>query len=641
MVDCMALLKPDAMVGHWEFTLGAERVKEIVDRLGFPFLGQNIRDTEWDEAAFKPMTMIERGGVKIAVIGQAFPYTPIANPRWMIPELVVRHPRGRSAAPTSRRRARTAPARRAAVAQRLRCRPQAGVAGEGHRRDPDRAHPRRAARRRCKVGKTLLVASGSHGKFVSRLDLDVQGGEVKGYRFRLIPVFADAIAPDAEMAARSTPGSRAARGDAGRSGRTHRHAALPPRQFQRHARRRDLRRAARRARCRDRAVARLPLGRLAAAGQDITREDIYNATAITYPNAYRMTMTGARLKEILEDVADNLFNPDPYYQQGGDMVRVGGLSYTIDIGKPGGAAHLRPDAAAHRQAARRRAGLRRRRMGQRQRRHRRSADLGRGDEPSRARRRGGSEGAAECARDRRCKKHLAKHMHTYASVKSEVGGRRQHEDDSGDQRRGFVPAGAARGAALDGRRARRAPRRQRLQEIRRTSRRNVPDWSRKLGDGVAVRDYGKPSRARGARHSPRRRMAHRLARKLGQLHAAARARRHHHAERAVLRAPSFRYRRGRPGRLSTDPARPRRQAADLHARRHQAHAARQPRLFLRMRGEFRHGMARRAAQRLPVHPRHGALRDVYRRAAEDAARGSRRQDRTRNGCCSRAAMPPR
>ena len=85
MVDCMALLKPDAMTGHWEFTLGAERVKAIAEKLGFPFLAQNIRDTEWNEPVFEPMTMFERGGVKIAVIGQAFPYTPIANPRWMIP----------------------------------------------------------------------------------------------------------------------------------------------------------------------------------------------------------------------------------------------------------------------------------------------------------------------------------------------------------------------------------------------------------------------------------------------------------------------------------------------------------------------------------------------------------------------------
>ena len=109
------------------------------------------------------------------------------------------------------------------------------------------------------------------------------------------------------------------------------------------------------------------------------------------------------------------------------------------------------------------------------------------------------------------------------------------------------------------------------------------------------------------------------ARKLGQLHAAARARRPHHAERALLRAASLRHRRDRSGRLPADDARPCRQAADLHARRHQAHAAREPPLFLRMRRQFRHGVARRAAQRLPVHPRHGPLRDVYRRAAEDAA----------------------
>ena len=141
MVDCMALLKPDAMVGHWEFTLGAERVKEIVDQLGFPFLAQNMRDTEWNEPVFEPMAMIERGGVRIAVIGQAFPYTPIANPRWMIPnwsfgirEDEIQAQRGQGA-PGRRRTGR------AAVAQRLRRRPQAGLARQGHRRHPDRAYP--------------------------------------------------------------------------------------------------------------------------------------------------------------------------------------------------------------------------------------------------------------------------------------------------------------------------------------------------------------------------------------------------------------------------------------------------------------------------------------------------------------------
>ena len=134
MVDCMALLKPDAMVGHWEFTLGAERVKELVEELGFPFLAQNMRDTEWNEPVFEPMAMIERGGVRIAVIGQAFPYTPIANPRWMIPtwsfgirEDGVHGQRRQGAQGRSG-------ARRAAVAQRLRRRPQARRARQGHRR---------------------------------------------------------------------------------------------------------------------------------------------------------------------------------------------------------------------------------------------------------------------------------------------------------------------------------------------------------------------------------------------------------------------------------------------------------------------------------------------------------------------------
>ena len=147
MVDCMALLKADAMVGHWEFTLGAERVKELVGQLGFPFLAQNIRDTEWNEPAFDAMTMFERGGVKIAVIGQALPYTPIANPRWMIPNwsFGIREDdmqKQRREGAQGRRRPR-----RAAVAQRFRRRPQAGRARQGHRRHPHRAHPRCAAGR--------------------------------------------------------------------------------------------------------------------------------------------------------------------------------------------------------------------------------------------------------------------------------------------------------------------------------------------------------------------------------------------------------------------------------------------------------------------------------------------------------------
>jgi sulfur-oxidizing protein SoxB len=332
MVDCMALLKPDAMTGHWEFTLGAERVTEIVGQLGFPFLAQNVRDTEWNEAAFDSMTMIERGGVRIAVIGQALPYTPIANPRWMIPNWTfgIRENDIRANVDKARKEG-------AALVVLL--------SHNGF--DVDRklaarvkgidviltAHTHDALPDVVKVGKTLLVASGSHGKFVSRLDLDVRGGEIKAYRFKLIPVFSDVITPDAEMAAKirtvRAPHETMLRQVVGRT------ETLLYRRGSFNGTLDDLICDALLAE-RDAEIALSPgfrWGTCLLPGQDITCEDIYNATAITYPAAYRMTMTGTRLKEVLEDVADNLFNPDPYYQQGGDMVRVGGMSFTIDINK--------------------------------------------------------------------------------------------------------------------------------------------------------------------------------------------------------------------------------------------------------------------------------------------------------------------
>src|SRR6185369_2944358 len=191
---------PDAMTGHWEFTLGAERVKEIVKTLGYPFLAQNIRDTEWNEAAFEPMAMFERGGVKIAVIGQAFPYTPIANPRWMIPNWSFGIHEEDLQTNVNKARAQGA---------------QLVVLLSHNGFDVDRklagrvtgidiiltSHTHDALPEVIKVGNTLLVASGSHGKFLSRLDLDVQGGAVKNFRYKLIPLFADAIKPDPELSA--------------------------------------------------------------------------------------------------------------------------------------------------------------------------------------------------------------------------------------------------------------------------------------------------------------------------------------------------------------------------------------------------------------------------------------------------------
>jgi sulfur-oxidizing protein SoxB len=336
MADCFKLLKPDAMTGHWEFTYGTERVKQLSDGLGYPFLALNIRDTEWQEPVFAPYRLFEKGGVKVAVLGQAFPYTPVANPRWMIPtwSFGIREEDVRANVEKARREGAQLVVLLSHNGFDVDRKLAARVGGidvilTGHTHD--------ALPEPVKVGKTLLVASGSHGKFLSRLDLDVQGGAVKDFRYKLIPLFADAIAPDPEMAAAIAKARAPFAAELAREvGRTE---TLLYRRGNFAGTFDDLICAAIMQE-RDSEIALSPGFRWGASvlpGAAITIEDIHNATAITYPQVYRQTMTGARLKDILEDVADNLFNPDPYYQQGGDMVRCGGLGYTIDTAKPMGA----------------------------------------------------------------------------------------------------------------------------------------------------------------------------------------------------------------------------------------------------------------------------------------------------------------
>lgn len=333
MVNLMNALKPDAMTSHWEFTYGIDRVMEIVETLPFPFLGANIFDNEWDEPAFDSHAMFERGGAAVAVIGQAFPYLPIANPRWMFPKLSfgIREERMR------------------AVVEEVRAAGADLVVLLSHNGfDVDRkmaaqvdgidvilsGHTHDALPEPVKVGKTLVVASGSHGKFVSRLDLDVRDGAVRDFKYRLIPVFADVIAPDPEMTAlidaERAPFKAELEEEIGRT------SSLLYRRGNFNGTWDDLI-------CdalleeREADIALSPgfrWGPSVLPGEVITREDIYAATAMTYPNAYRSEMTGEMLHAIMEDVADNLFNPDPYYQQGGDMVRVGGMGYAIDVANP-------------------------------------------------------------------------------------------------------------------------------------------------------------------------------------------------------------------------------------------------------------------------------------------------------------------
>jgi len=333
MVEVMNSLKPDAMTSHWEFTYGIDRVKEIVDSLPFAFLGGNIFNAEWQEPAFEATKMFEAGGVKVAVIGQAFPYLPVANPRWMFSEL--------SFGIREEQVQKNVDEARAAGAELVVLLSHNGF-------DVDRkmagrvsgidviltGHTHDALPEPVIVGKTLLIATGSHGKFLSRIDLDVQDGAVKGYQYKLIPIFSDVITPHKETTALV---------DKVRAPYEQELSTVLAKTDSLLYRRGNMNGTFDDLICdalleeREADIALSPgfrWGTTVLPGQDITVELLHNATSMTYPAAYRSEMTGKLLHDILEDVADNLFNPDPYYQQGGDMVRVGGMGYRIDIRKP-------------------------------------------------------------------------------------------------------------------------------------------------------------------------------------------------------------------------------------------------------------------------------------------------------------------
>ncbi len=337
MFNVMNALAPDAMTFHWEFTLGSDRVTELVEQLPFAALGQNIFDAEWDEPAelFPPYKMFERGGTKIAVIGQAFPYMPIANPRWMFPEFSFGIRDENMAAMVDEVRAAGAECvvvlshngfdvdkKMAGVV------PGIDVILSGHTHD--------ALPEPVLIGETIIVPSGSNGKFVSRVDLDIRDGRMMGYRTKLIPIFSDVIAPDADVAALI---------DVQRAPFEAEMAEVIGRTESTLYRRGNFNGTWDDVICdallseRDAEIALSPgvrWGPTLVPGQDITREDIFGVTSMSYGEAYRTEMTGEFLKVVLEDVADNIFNPDPYYQQGGDMVRTGGLGYRIDISKSQG-----------------------------------------------------------------------------------------------------------------------------------------------------------------------------------------------------------------------------------------------------------------------------------------------------------------
>jgi sulfur-oxidizing protein SoxB len=335
MVKAFNLLKTDAMTSHWEFTLGIDRVMDLVENyVEHPFLGANVFDTEWDERAFDPYSIFERSGQKIAVIGQAFPYMPIANPSWMFPGLSFGIRENNIANLVTEVREKGADLvvllshNGFDVDRQLASRVNGiDVILCGHTHD---ALPVPVI-----VNKTLLIASGSNGKFVSRVDLDVNKG-VKGFKHRLIPIFSDIISPDPIMNELIDQERKPYMDDLSEIiGET---KSTLYRRGNFNGTWDDLIcQAIIEERGADIALSPgFRWGPTLLPGSNISREDIFNATAMSYPQVYLTEMTGETIKIILEDVADNLFNPDPYYQQGGDMVRVGGMGYKIEIGKAQG-----------------------------------------------------------------------------------------------------------------------------------------------------------------------------------------------------------------------------------------------------------------------------------------------------------------
>ncbi|HMS79333.1 MAG TPA: thiosulfohydrolase SoxB, partial [Burkholderiaceae bacterium] len=343
MVDACKALGVDVMTGHWEFTYGMDRVKEIVEKDfkgSVDFVAQNVRTTDFEDPVFKPYVIRPINGVPVAIVGQAFPYTPIANPRYQVADWsfgiqddnmqkVVDDARAKGAqlVVVLSHNGMDVDLKMASRVRGI----DAIFGGHTHDGVPVAVPVKNAG------GTTLVTNAGSNGKFLGVMDFDVKGGKPVDFRYRLLPVFSNMLKPDAAMDAlirkvRAPYEAKLSETLAVTDGLLYRRGnfngtwdqlivdALI-----------DVQGA-------DLAFSPgFRWGTSLLPGDAITRELLMDQVAITYPYATLTEMTGETIKTILEDVADNLFNPDPYYQQGGDMVRVGGLQYAIEPGaKMGG-----------------------------------------------------------------------------------------------------------------------------------------------------------------------------------------------------------------------------------------------------------------------------------------------------------------
>ena len=336
MVGAQNLLGVDYFVGHWEFTYGQKRVDELVKKsLKAKFLAQNIFSATWEELVFKPYAIHEVSGRKIAIIGQAFPFTPIANPRYMIPDWTFGiHPGHMQKMVDECRKDHQADLvvvlshNGADVDKKMAAQVQGiDIILGGHTHDIMGPRP-------FKVGKTLIINTSTNGKVLARFDLDVGKGKLNGFRFHYLPVFSNLIQPDPEMAAyiekvRAPYKDKLAEPLAVTESLLYRRDNFNGTfdQLICNALMQEM----------DCEAAFSPgfrWGYCKLPGETITMEDLMSQTAITYPQVTITEYTGAQIKNIMEQVADNIFNKDPYYQQGGDMIRAGNIQYAFDPDQP-------------------------------------------------------------------------------------------------------------------------------------------------------------------------------------------------------------------------------------------------------------------------------------------------------------------
>jgi len=346
MVGAMNLLGVDVAVGHWEFTYKASEVLANAKELDAEFLAQNVHVKEdalfdgspaYDEdsgLAFKPYTIKKMGNARVAIIGQAFPYTTIANPQRNIPDWtfgikedsmqeMVDHVRSKEkpdAVIVLSHNGYDVDKKMAEVVTGI----DFIMGGHTHDGVPE-AYPVKN-----KAGVTHVCNAGSNGKFLNVLDLDIQKGKIKDFKFTLLPIFSDLIAENKEMKKYIADVRKPFLKDLNREIATTDMTLF---------RRGNFNGSWDQIICdalRDVKGADISLspgfrwGTTIMPGQAITFDDLATQTAMTYPETYARDMDGKTVKAILEDVADNLFNEDPFYQQGGDMVRTGGISYRID-----------------------------------------------------------------------------------------------------------------------------------------------------------------------------------------------------------------------------------------------------------------------------------------------------------------------